>query len=82
MTVRFFRAASSISSSAWAVVEVNGFSTKTCLPARNAASARVLEHLGMRREAHHLASAWWKGEWTDEYVYALLAEEWAASDNG
>jgi CubicO group peptidase (beta-lactamase class C family) len=44
--------------------------------ARNAASAALLERVGMRREAHHLQSAWWKGEWTDEYVYAVLATEW------
>ncbi len=44
--------------------------------ARNARSAVLLERVGMRREAHHRASAWWKGEWTDEYVYAVLAHEW------
>lgn len=43
---------------------------------RNAPSVAVLERLGMRREAHHRESAWWKGEWTDELVYATLAEEW------
>ena len=46
--------------------------------ARNTASAALLERVGMRREAHHLRSAWWKGEWTDEYVYAVLADEWRA----
>lgn len=43
---------------------------------RNHASAALLERLGMRREAHHLANTWEKGAWTDEYVYAVLAEEW------
>lgn len=46
--------------------------------ARNGASANLLERVGMRREAHHLRSSWWKGEWTDEYVYAVLAEDWSA----
>lgn len=46
--------------------------------ARNHRSAALLERVGMRREAHHLAASWWKGEWTDEYAYALLAREWAA----
>ncbi len=46
--------------------------------ARNTPSAALLERVGMRREAHHRSSAWWKGEWTDEYVYAVLDEEWAA----
>lgn len=44
--------------------------------ARNSKVIALLEHLRMRREAHHLQSAWWKGEWVDEYVFALLAEEW------
>ena len=43
--------------------------------ARNVASARLLERVGMRREGHHLRSSWWKGEWTDEQFYAVLTEE-------
>jgi RimJ/RimL family protein N-acetyltransferase len=45
--------------------------------ARNIASARVLEKLGMRREAHLIENEWVKGEWQSELVYAVLAEEWA-----
>ena len=50
----------------------------TCQP-ENPASWRVMEKLGMRREAHFRkvlpreAGVWW-----DEYVYALLAEEYLA----
>jgi RimJ/RimL family protein N-acetyltransferase len=44
--------------------------------ARNAASARVLEKLGMRREAHLVENEWVKGEWQSELVYALLEREW------
>lgn len=44
--------------------------------ARNTRVVALLHHLGLRREAHHLHSAWWKGEWVDEYVYAVLAREW------
>jgi RimJ/RimL family protein N-acetyltransferase len=44
--------------------------------ARNADSARLMERLGMRREAHLLGSRWVKGEWRDEFVYAILAREW------
>jgi RimJ/RimL family protein N-acetyltransferase len=43
---------------------------------RNAASAQLLERLGMRREAHHLEAIFFKGEWANEYVYALLRTEW------
>jgi RimJ/RimL family protein N-acetyltransferase len=44
--------------------------------ARNAASARVLEKLGMRREAHLVENEWVKGEWQSELVYAILDREW------
>jgi RimJ/RimL family protein N-acetyltransferase len=45
---------------------------------RNAASARLLEKLGMRREAHLRENEVVKGEWTDELVYAMLDREWGA----
>lgn len=49
------------------------------LDARNDASARVLEKLGMRREAHLVENEWIKGEWQSELVYALLASEFPAA---
>lgn len=47
---------------------------------RNKPSAQLLERLGMRREAHHLDALLFKGEWANEYVYALLEDEWRASE--
>ena len=44
--------------------------------ARNIGSARVLEKLGMRREAHLIENEYVKGEWQSELVYAMLAREW------
>jgi RimJ/RimL family protein N-acetyltransferase len=49
------------------------------LEPRNAASARVLEKLGMRREALLLENEWVKGEWQSEAIYALLDREWEAA---
>ncbi|PZG23045.1 GNAT family N-acetyltransferase [Micromonospora craterilacus] len=48
------------------------------LDARNTASARVLERLGMRREAHLRENEFVKGEWADEVIYAMLARDWRA----
>lgn len=45
------------------------------LDARNAASARVCERIGMTREAHLRQNWWSKGEWTDTLIYGLLASE-------
>jgi RimJ/RimL family protein N-acetyltransferase len=50
--------------------------------ARNLASARVMERIGMRREAHFLENEWVKGEWTDALVFAMLAEEWSHRAQG
>lgn len=53
----------------------------TC-DARNTASARVMERLGMRREAHFRENEIFKGEWGDEFTYAMLASEWASRAAG
>jgi ribosomal-protein-alanine N-acetyltransferase len=47
-----------------------------CDPA-NERSWRLLERLGMRREAHHVEWMWLKGAWLDSYVYAVLEREWS-----
>ena len=44
--------------------------------ARNVASARLCERLRMTKEAHLRKDHWAKGEWTDNVIYGLLAEEW------
>lgn len=44
--------------------------------ARNTGSYKLMERLGMRREAHHLKSRLNKGEWVDDLVYAVLKDEW------
>ncbi|WP_043622985.1 GNAT family N-acetyltransferase [Nonomuraea candida] len=46
------------------------------LDARNTASARVLEKLGMRREATLIDSEFVKGAWASEAIYAILETEW------
>jgi RimJ/RimL family protein N-acetyltransferase len=45
--------------------------------ARNTASVKVMERLGMRREAHLIENELFKGEWSDELTYAILGTEWA-----
>jgi RimJ/RimL family protein N-acetyltransferase len=48
------------------------------LDARIVGSARVLEKLGMRREAHFVHDEIFKGEWSDQLVHAILDDEWTA----
>ncbi len=47
--------------------------------ARNTPSARLMERLGMRREAHFVHDEFFKGEWGDQFVYAILESEWRAT---
>ncbi len=44
--------------------------------AENTASARLMERLGMRLEAHLRENEFFKGRWSDEYKYAILSSEW------
>ena len=44
----------------------------------NRRSWLLMERLGMRREAHFRESHVVEGEWRDEFVYAVLADEWRA----
>jgi ribosomal-protein-alanine N-acetyltransferase len=50
----------------------------TC-DARNIASRRVMEKLGMRREAEFRRDVFQKGEWRNSYLYAILETEWPTS---
>ncbi len=49
------------------------------LDARNTASARAAMRLGMTQEACLRQNAFCKGEWTDEVIYAVRADEWRAA---
>ncbi len=44
--------------------------------ARNAASARVMKRLGMRREAHFREHVQVRGAWGEELIYAMLEDDW------
>lgn len=48
------------------------------LDPRNTASVALCRRLGMREEAHFVEDMWFKGEWGDTGVYAILDREWAA----
>jgi aminoglycoside 6'-N-acetyltransferase len=49
---------------------------------RNAASCRVLEKAGFRKEGHFLQSEWFKGEWADDAVYGILRVNWERQISG
>jgi RimJ/RimL family protein N-acetyltransferase len=45
---------------------------------RNLRSARLMEKMGMQREAHLRENWWLKGEWCDSWIYSILEAEWAS----
>ena len=50
--------------------------------APNNPSSRLVEGLGFRREGVFHKSFWCRGEWLDDYYYALLREEWSRRRGG
>jgi len=46
------------------------------LDVRNDASVALCRRLGMREEAHLVRDMWFKGEWADTGLHAILREEW------
>ena len=52
----------------------------TCQP-ENMPSSRVMEKLGMQREAHFRKCVYRDETWWDEYHYALLEDEWFAAES-
>ncbi|NOU49721.1 GNAT family N-acetyltransferase [Pseudoalteromonas sp. JBTF-M23] len=47
--------------------------------AKNEAAQRLLKCLGFRLEAHYMQNIFFKGEWADECLYAMLASEFNSS---
>lgn len=47
---------------------------------RNERSWKLLERIGMRREAHFIHDNLVADEWVDDYVYAMLEHEWRPSN--
>ena len=46
------------------------------LEPENPRSIRVMERLGFRQEAHFIQSLLIDGQWVDEFIYALICEDW------
>jgi len=42
----------------------------------NRPSVQLLEKLGMRREGYFIENTWFKGTWSNEFLYAILEREW------
>lgn len=42
----------------------------------NVRSVALAERVGMRQEAHFVENEWFKGRWSDELRFALLARDW------
>ena len=69
-------AARALTTAAFDQLRLHRISARTALD--NQRSWLLMERLSMRREAHFRKSHRVKGEWRDEVVYAVLADEWAA----
>jgi RimJ/RimL family protein N-acetyltransferase len=43
---------------------------------RNLKSVKLVQRVGMRQEASFMKSLWFKGEWVDDEIYAILDVDW------
>jgi RimJ/RimL family protein N-acetyltransferase len=43
---------------------------------------KLLQRVGMRQEAHFVKSLWFRGEWVDDVIFAILSSEWRSSARG
>ncbi|PGA02936.1 GNAT family N-acetyltransferase [Bacillus toyonensis] len=55
--------------------EFNVHRIQANLDARNTASQKLCERIGMRQEAHFIHDFWSKNEWTDSLVYGMLSSD-------
>ena len=55
--------------------EFNVHRIQANLDARNKASQKLCERIGMRKEAHFKQDFWNKNEWTDSIVYGMLLSD-------
>ncbi|UTR10100.1 GNAT family N-acetyltransferase [Evansella sp. LMS18] len=55
--------------------EFNVHRIQANLDARNKASQKLCERIGMRKEAHFIQDFWNKGEWTDTITYGMLLSD-------
>ncbi|WP_286753325.1 MULTISPECIES: GNAT family N-acetyltransferase [Sphingobacterium] len=51
----------------------------TSVAPENKASRQLLTSLGFRQEAHFVKSYFHNGQWEDDVVFAILAEEWKSA---
>ncbi len=70
------------------IVLAYGFKTMTLnraealVDSRNVASVRLLEHLGFHRDAYFRQNTRFRGGYSDDVVFSLLAREWLAARTG
>jgi RimJ/RimL family protein N-acetyltransferase len=49
---------------------------QACTDLRNVASQKALEKAGFKKEGVKRKGFYCRGEWTDDYMYSILREEW------
>jgi RimJ/RimL family protein N-acetyltransferase len=43
---------------------------------RNVRSMALMQRVGMRQEAYFVKSLWFRGEWVDDVIFAMLGSDW------
>ncbi|MFC5740941.1 GNAT family N-acetyltransferase [Dyella tabacisoli] len=61
---------------AWSFGELGRRRVHASVDPRNHASITLLRAIGMRQEAHYVKAFQLHGEWVDDVIFVMLADEW------
>lgn len=56
--------------------DLNKHRVMTSIDPDNIDSMKLVERIGLRKEGHFMKSLFWKNNWVDDVIYAILQEEW------
>lgn len=56
--------------------DLNKHRIMTSVDPDNVDSIQLMERIGFRKEGHFVKSLFWKNNWVDDVIYALLQEDW------
>lgn len=56
--------------------DLNKHRIMTSIDPDNIDSLNLMERIGFRKEGHFVKSLYWKNNWVDDVIYAILQEDW------
>jgi RimJ/RimL family protein N-acetyltransferase len=61
------------------LIDLGKYRVFSSVDPRNFRSLALMERIGMRKEAHFIKSLWFKDEWVDDMIFAMLGSSWESA---